>query len=225
MRVAVSPFYGLSFAAGCVDAISFVGFGGVFTANMTGNTVLLGIAIASRLGVVPRTVGIVPPLVAIAAFVVGAIAALPVLRAQFELRRAARIVLAEAVLVGLASLAFDGLRNDFVIPLCIVLVSFAMGAQSIVAAKAGLPGISTTYVTGTLVTAVTKGLFAGSDDLGRRQAARAARTWVVYLAGAALGGLLFIGFHRAALWPAVAVFVANAGWLACSVPSTSSSKA
>jgi uncharacterized membrane protein YoaK (UPF0700 family) len=28
MRVAVSPFYGLSFAAGCVDAISFVGFGG-----------------------------------------------------------------------------------------------------------------------------------------------------------------------------------------------------
>jgi hypothetical protein len=117
----------------------------------------------------------------IAAFVVGATL---VLRAQFELRRAART---EAVLVGLARAS--ALR---------IGVSFATEHR-------GLPGISTTP----------------------ERSAKGAPTWtwVVYLAGAALGGLLFIGFHRAALWPAVAVFVANAGWLACSVPSTSSSKA
>lgn len=36
----------LAFAAGYIDALSYLGLGRVFTANMTGSTVLLGIAIA-----------------------------------------------------------------------------------------------------------------------------------------------------------------------------------
>ena len=36
----------LAFAAGYVDALGYLGLGGVFTANMTGNTVLLGILLA-----------------------------------------------------------------------------------------------------------------------------------------------------------------------------------
>ena len=218
MRTVVSPFYGLSFAAGCVDAISFVGFRGVFTANMTGNTVLLGIALASRFGAVPRNLGIVPPLIAIAAFVVGAIAALPVFRAKVDARRAAVIVAAESVLVALASVAFGGFAEGFVVPLCIVLVSFSMGAQSVVASKACLAGISTTYVTGTLVTAITRGLAGGSDGGARRQAARAAWAWTAYLAGAAMGTLLLIVLHRAALWPAAFLFLALAAWLDRSRP-------
>ena len=35
----------LSVAAGCVDAVSYLGLGHVFTANMTGNTVLLGLSL------------------------------------------------------------------------------------------------------------------------------------------------------------------------------------
>ncbi len=35
----------LTLAAGCVDAISYLGLGHVFTAMMTGNTVLLGLAL------------------------------------------------------------------------------------------------------------------------------------------------------------------------------------
>ena len=35
----------LSLAAGCVDAVGYLGLGQVFVANMTGNTVLLGLAI------------------------------------------------------------------------------------------------------------------------------------------------------------------------------------
>src|SRR5690348_261872 len=35
----------LTFAAGCVDALSYLGLSHVFTANMTGNAVLLGLAI------------------------------------------------------------------------------------------------------------------------------------------------------------------------------------
>jgi uncharacterized membrane protein YoaK (UPF0700 family) len=35
----------LAGAAGCIDALSYLGLGQVFTANMTGNTVLLGVAL------------------------------------------------------------------------------------------------------------------------------------------------------------------------------------
>jgi len=35
----------LACVAGSVDAVSYVGLGHVFTANMTGNTVLLGLAL------------------------------------------------------------------------------------------------------------------------------------------------------------------------------------
>lgn len=35
----------LTWAAGCVDAISYLGLDRVFTAMMTGNTVLLGLAL------------------------------------------------------------------------------------------------------------------------------------------------------------------------------------
>ncbi|MGB8966190.1 MAG: YoaK family protein [Candidatus Cybelea sp.] len=199
MRISIAPFYGLSLTAGCVDAISFVGFRGVFTANMTGNTVLLGIAIAARFGKIPVSLGIVAPLIAIATFILGAIVALPIFRAGFDARRAAAVVFAEAVLVGIASFAFSLLGGQYVVPLCIAMVSFSMGAQSIVAVRAGLPGIATTYVTGTLITAITRGLAPGASEQDRRKAAHDAWAWAAYLGGAIIGTLLLIALHHAAL--------------------------
>ena len=215
----VTPFYGLSLAAGCVDAISFLRFGDVFTANMTGNTVLLGIAIVSRFGSVPNSLGIGPPLLAIAAFVMGACVTLPAFRNGFDARRAALVVLAEAVIVALAGAAFAVFNGQFVIEICIVLVSLAMGAQSIVASKAGIPGISTTYVTGTLVTAVTRLFASGPHDERSRDAERDALAWLAYLCGAAVGTLLLILFHRAALLPPVILFVVLAAWFGRASPT------
>ncbi len=40
----------LALAAGAVDAISFLGLGGAFSANMTGNVVLLGVAAGKGFG-------------------------------------------------------------------------------------------------------------------------------------------------------------------------------
>jgi uncharacterized membrane protein YoaK (UPF0700 family) len=40
----------LSLAAGCVDAVGYLSLGQVFVANMTGNTVLLGLAIGQADG-------------------------------------------------------------------------------------------------------------------------------------------------------------------------------
>jgi len=208
----VAPFYGLSLAAGCVDAISFLRFGEVFTANMTGNTVLLGIAIASRLGSLPNSLGIGSPLLAIAAFIVGASATLPAFRNGFDARLAARVVLAEALMVALAGFAFAAFHGEFVVPLCIALVSLAMGAQSIVASKAGIPGISTTYVTGTLITAVTRLFARGRHDERSRDVERDALAWLAYLCGAGMGTLLLIVFHRAALLPAAILLVVLEAW-------------
>jgi uncharacterized membrane protein YoaK (UPF0700 family) len=96
----------LSLAAGCADAISFLRFGDLFTANMTGNTALLGIAIASRLNAVPNSLGIGPPLLAIATFVTGAGMTVPAFRHGVDARRGPMLVLAEAALVALAGSAF-----------------------------------------------------------------------------------------------------------------------
>jgi uncharacterized membrane protein YoaK (UPF0700 family) len=40
----------LTFSTGLVDAVSYIGFGRVFVANMTGNVVLLGFAAAGVSG-------------------------------------------------------------------------------------------------------------------------------------------------------------------------------
>ena len=59
----------LTFSTGLVDAVSYLGLGRVFTANMTGNIVLLGFGIAGSGGL-----PVVAPLVSLGAFLVGSAA-------------------------------------------------------------------------------------------------------------------------------------------------------
>ena len=59
----------LAFAAGYIDAVSYLGLSRVFTANMTGNTVLLGIALAQLDGDAAARSGL-----ALAGFLAGAAA-------------------------------------------------------------------------------------------------------------------------------------------------------
>jgi uncharacterized membrane protein YoaK (UPF0700 family) len=56
----------LTFSTGTVDAVSYLGLGHVFTANMTGNVVLLGFGIA-RAGGLP----VLAPIVSLSAFLLG----------------------------------------------------------------------------------------------------------------------------------------------------------
>src|SRR6266478_2240860 len=57
----------LTFTTGLVDAVSYLGIGHVFTANMTGNIVFLGFGIAGGTGL-----PVVAPLVSLGAFLAGA---------------------------------------------------------------------------------------------------------------------------------------------------------
>src|SRR6478609_11579937 len=57
----------LTFTTGVIDAASYLGLGRVFTANMTGNIVLLGFGIAGSGGL-----PVIAPLVSLGAFLAGA---------------------------------------------------------------------------------------------------------------------------------------------------------
>src|SRR2546423_848305 len=57
----------LTFTTGLVDAVSYLGLGHVFTANMTGNIVFLGFGVAGGTGL-----PVIAPIISLAAFLVGA---------------------------------------------------------------------------------------------------------------------------------------------------------
>jgi uncharacterized membrane protein YoaK (UPF0700 family) len=199
---------GLTLVAGYADAVAFFGLG-VFTANMTGNTVLLGAAIAARfVPHLPVASGIELPAISILCFAAGAAGAAAILRGETG-RPPTRTILvmgfAVAALFGGAALYHMGRLGAAHTAPVVALLSMVMGIQSVVAVRAGVPGVSTVYVTGTLETAAAD--FAGAPH-GRAQRAQGwpnLVTWALYLAGACAGT---VGEHvlgPAALWPAAVV--------------------
>jgi uncharacterized membrane protein YoaK (UPF0700 family) len=191
----------LTLVAGYADAIAFFGLG-VFTANMTGNTVLLGGGIVAA--VVPAlkgTIGIALPLLSIACFVAGAVLAAAIGHP--------RGVLATIAVAIAGTAAMQHLGANVWVPVEVGVLSAVMGAQSIVATRLGVPGISTTFVTGTMVRAVMD--FAGTKPESPEiltEGRANAYVWACYLAGAVAGGFALTGLGANALWlPAVVVAV------------------
>ncbi len=200
-------------SAGYLDAVGYLTFG-IFTANMTGNTVLLGIAIGQG-----RWQAMVRVLLAIAAFVVGAAAVALLLR---ERRRMGRVLGLEAacLLAGLAVWWRVIPEAAQALPV-IALLSAAMGAQSAAVRQVGEQRISTTYVTGTLTSLAVDTM---SEILGRRRrrsrpqtdpAASARRSvplltgiWATYVAGAVIGGF---SHQRWGFWSIVLPVIVLAG--------------
>lgn len=143
----------LTWAAGSVDAISYLGLGHVFTAMMTGNTVLLGLALAQG-----EVLAALRSIVALIAFALGVfVGAIMVERdsepADWPLAVTNALTL-EAIILGIfaaTSYLFDNSRAG-VIYLLIALSALAMGIQSAAVRRLGVPGIATTYITGTLTT-------------------------------------------------------------------------
>jgi uncharacterized membrane protein YoaK (UPF0700 family) len=187
--------------------VAFFGLG-VFTANMTGNTILFGGALAARF--VPHVPGVATielPAISILCFVLGsALAAFAQRAANARLRTTAPAALTALLLVA-AALLFSLHQGARTAP-CVALLSAVMGLQSVLALRAGVPGISTTYVTGTLVTATMALLGPAPRGEGRsalRRSAPHAATWALYLAGGIVGtaGLGLLGDR--ALWPPAVV--------------------
>jgi len=178
--------------------MTYLGLGHVFVANMTGNVVFLGFAVADA-----QDFSIRASLVALAAFLVGAVVGGRLGAAGGRLavgghrgRLLARATALELLLVaGALAVALSGVdrAGDAGRDALIALLGLPMGLQSAVARRLAVPDLTTTVLTMTLT-----GLAADSALAGGRNAAPTRRLLAVaaILAGAASGGVIFfrVGF-------------------------------
>jgi len=179
----------LTVAAGAVDAISYLGLGGIFTANMTGNMVLLAIAVGSGAGPQALRAG-----VSLIAFSAGVFVSARIIRApqgaSLWPRRITTTLTVVALLQGgvLAGwLATSAHPSGAVEGGLIALSALAMGAQGSAIRTMNVSGVSTTWLTGTLVGLVTQiAVWSGS----RGEKALRAGVLIALLAGAAAAAVL-----------------------------------
>jgi uncharacterized membrane protein YoaK (UPF0700 family) len=177
----------LTFTTGLVDGVSYLGLGRVFTANMTGNVVLLGFGVAGAAGL-----PVVAPLVSLCAFLVGAGAG-GVLAKRVGDRHAAHVARAlaiEASFIGVAAVFAatvtirpDELSGDVVI----ALLASAMGVRNATIRRIGVPDLTTTVLTMTLTGLAADSRLSGGS--GKGQARRIAAA-VAMFGGAVAGALL-----------------------------------
>jgi uncharacterized membrane protein YoaK (UPF0700 family) len=180
---------GLTVISGLIDAVSYLGLGHVFTANMTGNVVVLGFAAAGAPGFsVPHTA------TSLGCFLLGAVAGGRVTRRLGEGSRRtwARLTLAaEAVLVGgAAAVAFAAPHATVTVYAVIALTALAMGLRNATVRELGVPGLTTTTVLTMTLTGLAADSRAGGGS-GHRSPRRSAAV-VAMAAGACLGAWLVL---------------------------------
>ena len=211
---------GLSWAAGFVDAISFLGLGSVFTANMTGNTILLAIALAR--GDLP---GAFRSLIALAGFCLGVIAGALIAPHRDDpptswLPAVTKLLMVEfAALLGLAALwhwagALAVSSPGLIEPL-IISAAFAMGVQTAAVRRIGVSAVTSTAVTGTLAGVMssavglihTRAVVPHPENGNARNRGASfglsASVWGIYAAGGLSGGLAQVRWNSDCAWPAV----------------------
>ncbi len=198
----------LAVSAGSADGWSFFGLGHAFVANMTGNTVFLGMSIFQKHGEPSHF------LISLACYAVGVIiGSLLTRNIQAESnsdlwpRAISRTVLLEAFLLVLAEAGWIStqmhvhltLSSRFIsIPLGLLLgtVAFAIGLQSAAMLQLKIPGIVTTYISGTW-TALMSGLVRVKSDTSyqehkfEQRLLMQAAILAVYFLSAVLSGCLF----------------------------------
>jgi uncharacterized membrane protein YoaK (UPF0700 family) len=194
----------LTFASGAVDAVSYLGLGQIFTANMTGNVVFLALAIGERNAqtVLHSAVALIG--FSVAAMLAGRILLRPRPTGLWPIRVNWLLWGQLALFVGFAvvwELGGDPPAPGLVYVL-IVLSSLGMGLQNAVARHLAVPGLTTTVVTGSLT-----GFMVDLPALGISGASQRRAAWAIstLFAGAALGATLTV--YARPLAPLVTVAV------------------
>ena len=185
----------LTFVTGLVDAASYLKLGHVFVANMTGNVVFLGFAIAGASGL-----SAISSLIALGSFLIGALGGgwlgARNSRHRGRLLRAASSVQGPLILLALllALVASEPFGQDVRYALT-ALLALAMGVQNAAAQRLAVPELTTTVLTRTLTGLASEAALVDGpgSKLGRRAVAIAAM-----LLGALTGGLLALRVSVAA---------------------------
>jgi uncharacterized membrane protein YoaK (UPF0700 family) len=206
----------LSVTTGLVDAVSVLGLGKVFTANMAGNIVFLGFAVVDTPGFY-----LPPYLVAIAAFLVGAAIAghTGKVEAGRPLRRwlmtaalveAGLLWVAAAVAVGFDIATQTPGTHVFAI---IALTALAMGFRNATVRQLKIPDLTTTVLTLTLTGLAADSSLAGGTNPNWP---RRIGSVLAIFAGAAIGAIL-VTRTGLAIPLALAGALVFAGTFACAV--------
>jgi uncharacterized membrane protein YoaK (UPF0700 family) len=176
----------LAGVGGYVDAVTYLALGHVFTANMTGNTVLLAIAAGEG-----DAVRAARSLCAIAGFVAGAALAAVVLApsrgSAWPRRTSAALGLESACLLAIVLIAWAGSTAGHGGELLTGLSGVAMGTQSALVWLARSSGASTTYITGTLTGMIVRAMADPPARSGDARVVVPAAVWAGYFAAALLG--------------------------------------
>jgi len=182
----------LTFVTGLVDAFSYLVLGHVFVANMTGNVVFLGFALAGAPGF-----SIGASVVALALFWLGALLGGRVGRG-YEGQRGQLLSTATGIqgvfIVGaviLAALSGSPVTSGYRYAL-IACLAVAMGVQNAAARQIAVPDLTTTVLTLTIVGSAADSAVAGGkgSKSGRRLVAV-----IAMLVGALVGAALVLHVH------------------------------
>ncbi len=204
----------LSVVAGSADAAGFMGVGHVFTSNMTGNLVLLGIASGQG-----HWADAAKTLYVLVLFAIGAAAGSRLARQlpdQAWRKLLVRILMIESVLlitfaVCWAVISKEGRAIHFywLIP----LLAIAMGLQSAVMNRLMIAGVTNTAMTGTLTNVAVgmeRVLFGAADQEPgiRSRTGKQFLVILLYCGGALVEGLLMLHANWGmGILPAVLVFL------------------
>jgi uncharacterized membrane protein YoaK (UPF0700 family) len=185
----------LTFVTGVVDAASYLRLGHVFVANVTGNAVFLGFALAGA-----PDVSASASLTAIGAFLVGGVAGgrlgsrLGEHRGRLLRAGVATQVAAVVAALVLALAAADPPGRGVRLVL-IVLLALAMGVQNAVARRLAVPDLTTTVLTLTLTGVAADSRLAGGPGA---RAGRRLLSVATMVSGAVCGSLLVLDVATAA---------------------------
>ena len=196
---------GMTAVTGLVDAVSFLSLGRVFTANMTGNVVILAFATARVPGL-----SIKYSLTALLSFLVEAVFGGRIMAragADSPIRFAAQAFLLEDVFLFAASLCAIGYRrtlleHSFQLFALIALTALAMGTRNAAVRKLAIPDLTTTVLTLTITGIAADSSIANGNN---PRLARRVESVVAMFLGAAMGAVIIHYSIAAALWLGTAI--------------------
>ncbi|MCL2542463.1 MAG: DUF1275 domain-containing protein [Nocardioidaceae bacterium] len=210
-RLHLTLMLALTFTTGINDAVGYLGLDKVFTGNMTGNVVVLGMALSGGTGL-----PVLGPALALGGFVVGAAAGGRQLRTApggwcLRVSAAFAVVALLITALGIFLLVLGDPSHAQMVTVT-TIAAVAMGLQAAAARHLAVKDVTTVVVTSTL-TGLAADSFLGArraGGSGRRLAAVA-----LILLGALLGALLLkaeLGLGLLVAGLAIAV-VTVVGWL------------
>ena len=182
----------LTFVTGCADAVGVIALGGAFSSVMTGNMVLLGLSAGATDSALAISCASAIGAYAVGVLVGAHIAGVPTPQDPVWPAPVTRALLVElGSLIGFLvawEMTLDDRSSDLGQLLLLMVLAAALGVQGSAIQRFGVPGLSSTYLTGTL-TSLIAGIAARRP---LRSMLASAYVLLALIVGAAVGVLLVV---------------------------------